>query len=128
MTQLLHLPPWLFGSVIVTIFIIAGVTGLAVFNRFIRNRLHLTESMNNDIIFFASAISVFYSLIVGLIAVGVWRTYTEAQSIVSEEATAIGCFYRDIGGLAQAPPRPVEHENRKFTNFFFFFGWAKENP
>lgn len=126
MTQLLHLPPWLFGIVIVTIFIIAGVTGLAVFNRFIRNRLHLTESMNNDIIFFASAISVFYSLIVGLIAVGVWRTYTEAQSIVSEEATAIGCFYRDISGYGEPTRSDLQHEVRSYTDFLITVAWPKQ--
>src|SRR4051794_31126762 len=109
-TQILHLPAWLCGIAIVTIFIVVGVTGLAIFNWIVRDRIRLTPAMNNDIIFFASAISVFYSLIVGLIAVGVWRTYTEVQSIVSDEATAIGCFYRDIGGYRRAPPHPVHDQ------------------
>src|SRR4051812_950994 len=114
MTQLLHLPPWLFGIVVVGIFIIAGITGLGAFNALIRSRIRLTEAMNNDIIFFASAISVFYSLIVGLIAVGVWRTYTETSNIVSEEATAIGCFYRDISGYAEPTRTDLQHEVRAY--------------
>ena len=69
-TRLLHLPPWIVGFVIVSVFIVVGVAGLAGFNGLIRHRIRLTEAMNNDIIFFASAISVFYSLTVGLIAVG----------------------------------------------------------
>jgi hypothetical protein len=126
MSQLLHLPPWLFGIVIVSIFIIAGTTGLAVFNRIIRKRLHLTEAMNNDIIFFASAISVFYSLIVGLIAVGVWRTYTEASNIVSEEATAIGCFYRDISGYAEPTRSQLQGEVRSYVDFLINVAWPKQ--
>jgi len=46
--------------------------------------------MNNDIIFFASAIAVFYSLTVGLIAVGVWTNYSQVENTVSAGATAIG--------------------------------------
>jgi hypothetical protein len=126
MSRLLHLPPWLFGIVIVSVFVIAGVAGLAGFNRLIRKRIRLTAAMNNDIIFFASAISVFYSLIVGLIAVGVWRTYTEAQSIVSEEATAIGCFYRDISGYAEPTRSQLQHEVRSYTDFLINVAWPKQ--
>ena len=39
--------------------------------------------MNNDIIFFASAIGVFYSLMAGLMAVAVWGNYTAVQDLVS---------------------------------------------
>jgi hypothetical protein len=126
MSQLLHLPPWLFGFITVGAFIIIGVVGLAVFNAFIRERIHLTEAMNNDIIFFASAISVFYSLIVGLIAVGVWRTYTEASSIVSEEATAIGCFYRDISGYGEPTRSQLQHEVRGYTDFLINVAWPAQ--
>src|ERR1051325_3363022 len=128
MTELLHLPPWLFGIVIVSVFIIVGISGLAVFNWIIRDRVHLTESMNNDIIFFASAISVFYSLIVGLIAVGVWRAYTEAQNIVSEEATAIGCFYRDIGGYAEPTRGQLPGGGCRDTDFLINVAWAAPVP
>ena len=126
MSQLLHLPPWLFGIIIVTAFVLVGVTGLALFNRLIRARIHLTEAMNNDIIFFASAISVFYSLIVGLIAVGVWRTYTEASSIVSEEATAIGCFYRDITGYGEPARTQLQGEVRTYVEFLIKVAWPKQ--
>lgn len=103
-----------------------GVAGLAVFNAIIRNRIHLTEAMNNDIIFFASAISVFYSLIVGLIAVGVWRTYTEASNIVSEEATAIGCFYRDISGYAEPTRGQLQGEVRSYVDYLINVAWPAQ--
>ena len=71
MSKILHLPSWLCGIIIVGIFIFLAVVGLLSFKRFTADRFRLTEEMNNDIIFFASAIAVFYSLTVGLIAVGV---------------------------------------------------------
>lgn len=126
MGPLLHLPPWLFGIVIVTAFVLAAVIGLAFFNAIIRRHVRVTEAMNNDIIFFASAISVFYSLTVGLVAVGVWRTYNEASSIVSEEATAIGCFYRDISGYAEPTRSELQHEVRDYVDFLINVAWPKQ--
>jgi len=125
-TQILHFPAWLCGIVIVSAFILVGITGLAVFNWIVRDRIRLTPAMNNDIIFFASAISVFYSLIVGLIAVGVWRTYTEAQNVVSEEATAIGCFYRDITGYGEPTRSALQHEVRNYTDFLITVAWPMQ--
>src|SRR3954471_23337328 len=90
MTSISNLPPWLCGVIIVSIFVVLAIVGLLIFWRFVAGRLRLTEEMNNDIIFFASAIGVFYSLTVGLIAVGVWTAYTGVEDIVSAEATALG--------------------------------------
>ena len=126
MSHILHLPPWLFGIIVVSTFIIIAIIGLAGFNWIMRDRVQLTKEMNNDIIFFASAISIFYSLIVGLIAVGVWRTYTEAQNIVSEEATAIGCFYRDVTGYPEPPRTELQNEVRDYVNTIIERSWAMQ--
>ena len=120
MVYLSHLPSWLCGVIIVSSFVVLSIIGLALFQWLIVGRLHLTEEMNNDIIFFASAIGVFYSLTVGLIAVGVWSTYSQVENTVSAEATAIGCFYRDVSGYpdpartraAGAGPRIYRFPNR----------------
>jgi len=125
-SQILHLPAWLCGIVIVSTFVVVSIVGLTVFNWVFRDRIQLTPAMNNDIIFFASAISVFYSLIVGLIAVGVWRTYTETQNIVSEEATAIGCFYRDISGYPEPPRSQFQAETRKYVDFLIDVAWPAQ--
>ncbi len=70
MSQLLQLPDWLCGVIIIGGFVLIAVAGLPLFQWLTAGRLHLTEAMNNDIVFFAEAIAVFYSLTVGLIAVG----------------------------------------------------------
>src|SRR5258708_32378708 len=105
MVYLSHLPSWLCGAIIVSSFVVLSIIGLALFQWLIVGRLRLTEEIDNDIIFFASAIAVFYSLTIGLIAVGVWATYSQVENTVSAEGTAIGCFYRDITGY----PGPAGH-------------------
>ena len=61
--------------------------------------------MNNDIIFFASAIGVFYSLMAGLMAVAVWGNYAAVQDLVSQEASSIGALYRDVTSLPEPARR-----------------------
>ena len=125
-SRLLRLPPWLCGLIIVSAFIFFAVMGLACFKWLVEDRIHFTEQTNRDVIFFASAISVFYSLIVGLIAVGVWKNYTDAQSIVSDEATAIGCFYRDISGYEEPACRELQKEIRSYTDFLIDVAWPAQ--
>jgi hypothetical protein len=102
---------------------ILAVAGLPFFKWLTQGRLHLTEEMNNDIIFFASAIGVFYSLTVGLIAVGVWTTYNCVEDIISAEATAISCFYRDISGYPEPARSDLQSYVRRYTEFIINQSW-----
>ena len=126
MAYLEHLPPWLCGVIIVSSFVVLSIIGLALFQWLTVGRLRLTEEMNNDIIFFASAIAVFYSLTVGLIAVGVWTTYTEVENTVSAEATAIGCFYRDISGYPEPTRTRLQTQVREYTVFLIEQAWPAQ--
>jgi hypothetical protein len=127
MISISHLPPWLCGVIIVTIFVFLAIAGLLIFWRFIASRLRLTEEMNDDVIFFASAIGVFYSLTVGLIAVGVWTTYTSVENTVSAEATSIGCFYRDISGYPEPLRTSLQKEVRDYTVFLLNEAWPAQH-
>ena len=126
MAYLEHLPPWLCGVIIVSSFVVFSIIGLALFQWLIVGRLRLTEEMNNDIIFFASAIAVFYSLTVGLIAVGVWTTYSQVENTVSAEATAIGCFYRDISGYPEPARTTLQAQVREYTVFLIEQAWPAQ--
>src|SRR5438046_10352130 len=83
------------------VFALISFAGLPVFKRLTAGLFHLTEDMNNDIVFFAEAIAVFYSLTVGLIAVGVWSNYSSVSDIVSSDAANIASMYRDVSGYPE---------------------------
>jgi hypothetical protein len=125
MTLLSGLPPWLCGVIIVGLFVILAVAGLPISQR-LAGRLRLTEQMNNDIIFFASAIGVFYSLTVGLIAVGVWSTYNSVGDIVSAEAASIACMYRDAGGYPDPACTELQAQLRSYTEFIITEAWPAQ--
>ena len=101
MFEVSRLPIWLIGVIIVGGFIVLACGGLLLYRRLTHGRLNLPEDMNNDVIFFASAISVFYSLTVGLIAVGVWTNYAEVQNIAAAESASMAALFRDVSNFPE---------------------------
>lgn len=125
-TQLLHLPVWLCGLIIVGSFVLTAIIGLPLFQWLTGGRLQLTEEMNNDIIFFASAIAVFYSLTVGLIAVGVWSSYSQVEDIVSSEASSLGVLYRDVRGYPDPIRERLQQLIRTYTESIINEAWPAQ--
>src|SRR5436190_18453721 len=117
MSQLLHLPDWLCGVIIIGGFVLIAVAGLPIFKRLTAGRFHLTEEMNNDIVFFAEAIAVFYSLTVGLIAVGDWSNYSSVSDIVADDAANIASIYRDVSGYPEPIRTDLHGQIRHYTEY-----------
>jgi hypothetical protein len=126
MYPLYHLPIWLFGFLVVGSFIVLAVGGLLLFQRLSARRLRLIEEMNNDIIFFASAIGVFYSLTVGLIAVGVWTNYTQVEDVVSLEAAATGALYRNVSGYPEPLRSDLQTQLSAYTTDLITRAWPAQ--
>jgi len=126
MSQLLQLPDWLCGVIIIGGFVLIAVAGLPLFQWLTAGRLHLTEAMNNDIVFFAEAIAVFYSLTVGLIAVGVWSNYSSVSDIVSADAANIASMYRDVSGYPEPIRTDLQGQVRGYTEFIINQAWPAQ--
>lgn len=126
MSQFLHLPDWLCGVIIIGGFVLIAVAGLPVFRWLTTGRLHLTEAMNNDIVFFAEAIAVFYSLTVGLIAVGVWSNYSSVSDIVSADAANIASMYRYVSGYPEPIRTDLQEQVRGYTEFIINQAWPAQ--
>src|SRR3954463_14094565 len=118
-----RLPPWLFGIIVVSTFVLLAVGGLFLFQRVVAHRLQLSDQLNNQIIFFASIIAMFYSLTAGMIAVGTWTTYRQVENVVSSEATAIGCLYRDVTGYPEPSRTQLQGEIRRYVEFLLTQAW-----
>ena len=62
----------------------------------------------------------------GLIAVGVWTNYSAVENVVSAEATAIGCFYRDIRGYPEPVRTQLQTQVRDYTVFLIEQAWPAQ--
>jgi hypothetical protein len=114
---------WLLGTLIVGIFIIVGLAGLYLTRPLVR-RLHLIDHSHNDIVgFYLAAVTVFYGITLGLVAVGTWETYSEVENKVDHEAIAVGALYRDISAYPDPIRSALQNDLRTYIRQVIDVGW-----
>src|SRR5262245_17807138 len=117
----------LFAVIILLVFIeTVSLIGLFIARRFILPHFRYGEGVNDAVSGTVQAIGVFYGVTVGLIAIGVWNTSSNAADLVSREATGIASLYRDVGGY----PAPIRDELRgklrEYTVFVIEKAWPAQ--
>ncbi|HEY6802696.1 MAG TPA: hypothetical protein VI306_03870 [Pyrinomonadaceae bacterium] len=127
------MPLWIYNTppfaaaVIIMIFIeTISVTGLLLVRRFLLPRLHYQEATNEAVSGTVQAIGVFYGITVGLIAVGVWNTNSNASELVSKEAASIGFLYRDMGGYPSPLKEELRSKLREYNVFVIEQAWPAQ--
>jgi hypothetical protein len=97
-----ELPTEIVAGIIVGLFAVAAIAGLAVSRRWSRRR-GLHALVDNGVIgWLFSAIVGIYAIAIGLIAVASWSNSSEAATAASREAAEVAAFYRDVQGYPEA--------------------------
>ena len=123
---LYDLSNWLFGILIIGCFVVVGVAGLYLTRRWVR-RLHQVEHSHNDIVgFYLAAITVFYGITLGLVAVGTWETYSDVQNKVDHEAISLGALYRDISAYPDPVRGSLQKDLRSYARQVIDVGWPMQ--
>jgi hypothetical protein len=127
------MPVWLYevssrtAALIMVIFIESlALIGLVLARRFLLPRLHYHDGANDAVSGTVQAIGVFYGITVGLIAVGVWNTNSNASDLVSREATSIGSLYRDVSGYPSPLRDGLRADVREYTVFVINEAWPAQ--
>ena len=123
---LYELPPVQAGLIIVAFVEVVALIGLLLARKLITPRLHYTEDANDAVSGTVQAIGVFYGITVGLIAVGVWNTNSNASDLVSKEAAAIGTLYRDLSGYPSPLREELRSKLREYTVFVIEQAWPAQ--
>jgi hypothetical protein len=86
--------------------------------------LHHSEVSHNDIVgFYSGAITVFYGVTLGLLMIGVWTNFTEAQQKVDREASCAAAFYRDLSNFPEPRRSQLQNDLRRYTRTVIEVGW-----
>jgi hypothetical protein len=105
-----------------------SLAGLFLARRVVLPHLGYGEGTNDAVSGTVQAIGVFYGITVGLIAVGVWNTHSDASDLVSREASAIGALYRDVNGYPEPLRGELRLKLREYTVFVIEQAWpAQQN-
>ena len=127
------MPIWLYEvpplpAALIIVAFVEGVAliGLLLARKFVIPRLHYDQDANDAVSGTVQAIGVFYGITVGLIAVGVWNTNSNASDLVSKEAVAIATLYRDIGGYPSPLREQLRGKLREYTVFVIEQAWPAQ--
>jgi hypothetical protein len=103
-----------------------ALVGLFLARRFLLPRLRWHDGVNDAVSGTVQAIGVFYGITVGLIAVGVWSTNSNASDLVSREAASIGALYRDVGGYPEPLRDDLQSRLRDYTHAVIEQAWPAQ--
>jgi Protein of unknown function (DUF4239) len=127
------MPTWLYevspplAALIVVAFIeTLSLIGLVFVRRNLIPRLHYHDGANDAVSGTVQAIGVFYGITVGLIAVGVWNTNSNAADLVSKEAASIGALFRDVSGYPSPLREELRGKIREYTVFIIEQAWPAQ--
>src|SRR5258705_14006557 len=100
--------------------------GLFPARKFLLPHLHFHDGVNDAISGTVQAIGVFYGITVGLIAVGVWNTHSNASDLVSKESSSIGALFRDVSGYPEPTRTELRSKVREYTVFVIEQAWPAQ--
>ncbi|MDQ7822274.1 MAG: hypothetical protein RDV48_05720 [Candidatus Eremiobacteraeota bacterium] len=109
------IPPWLLALIMVAGFVTLSLAGLIIIRRYIVPRIHYHDGVNDAISGSVQAIGVFYGITVGLIAVAVWNSHSNAEDLTSMEAAQIAGLYRDASAFPEPLRTPLKASIYNYT-------------
>jgi len=112
--------------ILVVIIELFAMIGLFLVRRLLIPRLHYHDGANEAVSGTVQAIGVFYGITVGLIAVGVWNTNSNASDLVSKEAMAIASLHRDVSGYPSPVREDLQAKLRQYTVFVIEQAWPAQ--
>jgi len=121
-----NVPPLVLALLMVVTIAGVSLVGLLLTRRFLLPRFHYHDGVNDAISGTVQTIGVFYGITVGLIAVGVWNTNSNAADLVSKEAASIGVLHQDIGGYPSPLREELRAKLRDYTVFLIDVAWPEQ--
>ncbi|RYE17024.1 MAG: DUF4239 domain-containing protein [Sphingobacteriaceae bacterium] len=118
-----NLPNWLFATTTILVYILFGLAGLYATRKWVR-RLHQTDHSHNDIVgYYLAAVTVFYGITLGLVAIGTWDTFAATSSKVDGEAQVIASIYRDVASYNEPYKSQMRQDLRGYTYNVIHKSW-----
>lgn len=98
--------------------VLATIVGLGILGarRFLHSTVFGEKSANEAVEIALTAFSLFYGILLGLLAVGAYENLNTVSDVVSEEASSIAVLYRDSAGLPQPTRDDVRQGLRSYAH------------
>jgi hypothetical protein len=109
--------------------VFCGVTvgGIFLFRPLFQSWIHGQRENNDMVGLVLSSFSVFYGLLIGLIAVAVYQNFSTLSDLVDKEAASIAALYRDISSYPHPVDDTLKSELREYTRYTIDDSWPLES-
>jgi hypothetical protein len=123
MYWLYDLPTWLFGLLTAAVTVAVGLGGFYATRKWVR-RVHGEEHSHNEIVgFYLGALCLFYGVTLGLLAIGTWEAYSDVDTKVDEEASALAALYRDVSNFPDPKRAELQADLREYARQVIDVAW-----
>lgn len=92
-TLLVHLPAWLFGLLMIVVYVTIAIASLLVIRKIYPH--HKCKPHNDIAGFIFATLGVIYAVLLAFIVVITWQDFDKAQDVTVHEANYIAALYRD---------------------------------
>jgi len=116
-------PLWIAGPALVVLLVGISLAGLFFVRSRILPRWQVTHHDSHFAGSLVHSVMVFYGLVLALIAVNVFETYSSASKIVSAEASALAMLYRDAGSYPEPARTDLRDALRAYTEYVIREAW-----
>jgi hypothetical protein len=116
------LPNWASFLLIVGSTLAVGLIGLFGLRDWV-SRLHEVQNHNEVVSYFLASAVLFYGVMVGLIAVGVWQQFSSTDEKVALEASSLAAVYRDVSAYPEPVRTRLRADLRTYTLDVIYQSW-----
>ena len=116
-------PLWIMGPALVVLLCGIALGGLFAVRSRVLPRMRVTAEDSHFVGPMVHSIMVFYGLVLALIAVNVFETYSECDRVVSAEASAISMLYRDVGSYPEPARSDLQSALRHYVEYTIRQAW-----
>jgi hypothetical protein len=120
------IPNWLFFIVCNSFFVLLSIIIFYTVQRFLLPRIQVTMESNDLLNYFIAAMGTFYSITIGLIAVGTWERYNEISTLANNESACIASLYRDFSYYPPSTAVELQTKLKEYTRYVIEDAWVEQ--
>jgi Protein of unknown function (DUF4239) len=115
-----------FAALTVAAFVAFGIGGLLATRLYLGRRSSHVAETNDIVALYFGAVVGFYGITLGLISVGVWQTFSDADNKSTIEAAAVEGLYRDISSYPEPPRAEMQVALKNYTKNVIEVAWPMQ--
>jgi hypothetical protein len=108
-------PSWASAGLLCASFVAVTWAATLALRTYVQAQFHGDRTANYLVGFTFTGFAVFYGLLLGLVAVSAYQTYSNADDEVSREAASLGVLYHEVSAYPSPTREAMQAELRNYT-------------